>query len=60
VNKSTWFTPASEGQVRVTRVAADPLVVRHQPFRKTFLLTESGGGMEQSADKHRRELEAAT
>jgi hypothetical protein len=29
-NKSTWFTPASEGQVRVTRMAADPLNVRQQ------------------------------
>ncbi len=36
MNKSTWFTPASDGQVRVTRMAADPLNVRHQPFRKPF------------------------
>jgi hypothetical protein len=33
VNKSTWFTIANEGQVRVTRMAADNLIVRHQPFR---------------------------
>ena len=33
VDKSTWFTPASEGQVRVTRMAADPLNVRQQASR---------------------------
>ncbi len=30
---STWFTPASEGQVRVTRMAADLLNVRQQASR---------------------------
>ncbi len=42
VNKSTWFTPASEGQVRVTRMAADPLNIRQQAsrldIRKQFYL----------------------
>jgi hypothetical protein len=33
VNKSTWFTPASEGQLRVKRMAADPLNVRQQASR---------------------------
>ncbi len=33
VNETTWFTPASEGQVRVTRMAADPLNVRQQASR---------------------------
>ncbi len=33
MNKSIWFTPASEGQVRVTRMAADPLNVRQQAPR---------------------------
>ncbi len=33
VNKPTWFTSASEGQVRVTRMAADPLNVRQQASR---------------------------
>ncbi len=33
VNKSTWFTPASEGKVRVTRKVADPLNVRQQASR---------------------------
>jgi hypothetical protein len=41
VNKSIWITPASEGQVRVTRMAADPLNVRQQAsrldIRKQFL-----------------------
>ncbi len=32
VKKSTWFTPASEGQVRVTRMAADPLNVRQMSY----------------------------
>ncbi len=31
--RSTWFTPASKGQVRVTRMAADPLNVRQQASR---------------------------
>ena len=33
VDKSTWFIPASEGQVRVTRMVADPLNVRQQASR---------------------------
>ncbi len=33
VNQFTCFTPASEGQVRVTRMAADPLNVRQQASR---------------------------
>ncbi len=33
VNKSTWFTPARKEQVRVTRMAADPLNVRQQATR---------------------------
>jgi hypothetical protein len=33
VNKSTWFTPSSEGQVIVTRMPADPLNVRQQASR---------------------------
>ncbi len=33
VNKSAGFTPATEGQVRVTRMAADPLNVRQQASR---------------------------
>jgi hypothetical protein len=33
VNKYTWFTPVSAGQVRVTRMAADPLNVRQQASR---------------------------
>jgi hypothetical protein len=32
-NKSIWFTPASEGQVRVTRMAANPLNVRQRASR---------------------------
>jgi hypothetical protein len=56
VNKSTWFTPASEGQVRVTRKAADPLNVRQQAsrldIRKQFY-SQSGGWVEQSADRQK-------
>jgi hypothetical protein len=33
VKKSTWFTSASEAQVRVTRMAAEPLSVRQQASR---------------------------
>ncbi len=33
VNKSIWITPGSEGQVWVTRMAADPLNVRQQASR---------------------------
>jgi hypothetical protein len=33
VNKTTWFTPASEGQVRVTRMAADHPNARQQASR---------------------------
>jgi hypothetical protein len=33
VNKSIWITPASEGQVREIRMAADPLNVRQQASR---------------------------
>lgn len=28
VDRATWFTPACEGQVRVTRVTTDPLNIR--------------------------------
>jgi hypothetical protein len=55
VNKSTWFTPASEGQVRVTRMAADPLNVRQQPSRLDISsIYKSSGWMEQSADRHKK------
>jgi hypothetical protein len=33
VDKSTWFIPASEIQVRIVRMAADPLNVRQQASR---------------------------
>jgi hypothetical protein len=56
-NKSTWFTPASEGQVRETRMAADPLNVGPQAsrldIRKQFY-SQSGGWMEQTADRHKK------
>jgi hypothetical protein len=56
VNKSTCFTPASEIQMRVTKMATDPLNVRQQAsrldIRKQFYPQRVVDGWKKNANIH--------